>query len=66
MSSQTLFNVIFSFIGLLIAVVGFLLVWVLNNIHIFLKETRLKLDEHCENFELHHYARRSSDCHGSE
>lgn len=49
------------FLKILLSVIGFLLVYVLQDIKTFLKETRNKLDTHCENYELHHHIRRSTD-----
>lgn len=49
------------FLKILLSVIGFLLVYVLHDIKTFLKETRNKLDVHCENFELHHFGRRATD-----
>lgn len=49
------------FLQILLAVIGFLLVYVLTDIKIYLKETRKKLDDHCEDFERHVPRRRSTD-----
>lgn len=54
------------FFKILLSVIGFLLVYVLSDIKVFLKETRKKLDEHCEDFELHHYKRRENDAQSSD
>lgn len=54
------------FFKVLLSVIGFLLVYVLSDIKVFLKETRRKLDDHCEDFELHHYARRQTDSQESD
>lgn len=52
------------FLKILLAVIGFLLVYVLNDIKVYLKETRKKLDAHCEDFELHStHHRRVTDSH---
>ncbi len=49
------------FLKILLSVIGFLLVYVLYDIKAFLKETRQKLDNHCEDFERHVPHRRSTD-----
>lgn len=51
-----------TFLQILLAVIGFLLVFVLMDIKSFLKETREKLDDHCEDFDRHYIPnRRSTD-----
>lgn len=57
-----LVTILLFFFGVLFSIIGFLLVHVLNDLKSFMKETRQKLDEHCEDFERHAIPhRRSTD-----